>query len=92
MNEEFEKLWEQIEENFDWNRVYQVMKLLDWAWSIKGEMAIPIPETIKAHARASAWKSFEDKLQHSSGGIRTYCDSDGLGVTFELTDWFADAE
>ena len=90
MNEEFEKLWEQVEENFDWNKVYSVMKLLDWWWHTNNNVSIPSPETIANSARAIAYRSFIDGLSHSAGGFYTSYDEDGLNVKFVVEYWHAE--
>jgi hypothetical protein len=92
MNEEFEKLWEQIEANFDWKKVYKVMKLLDWVWSMNGEMGIPHIDTIKKNARGIAYTAFERGTTCTTAGFYASCDEDGLELKFILEDWFADVE
>ncbi len=32
----FDELWEDLEENFDWEKVHKVMVFLDWGWRFEG--------------------------------------------------------
>lgn len=87
---DFEKLWEQIEENFDWDSVYKTMKMLDWGWDIDGKMVIPQQDAIIQTARMLTHEAYKDKRQHATGGFYASCDENGLSLSFILTEWFAD--
>jgi hypothetical protein len=53
INEEhFDELWIDMQKQFDWQKVYNVMKLLDWHWHFNDNtMGIPSISTLQKNAR-----------------------------------------
>lgn len=58
----FEYLTEEINKYFDWNRVYKVMKALDWYWALGKDECnkdnIGIPSNGKGIAEGGDWMHF----------------------------------
>ena len=83
-----EKQIEEILENFDFEKVYRVMKMLNWGWGTKG---VPTLTQVILHAR----KRLADLIEQNE----TYSDSGGflvekhkcgtLSLRFVVEDWEA---
>lgn len=71
---------EQVMDGFDFEKVYQVMKLLDWQWENPDNLgAIPGIERLKATARRLLQEVAEDRdfSRHSTGGFYATKHEDG---------------
>lgn len=90
MKHDFEYYWEQIEENFKWNEVYQVMKLLDWTWGIGADASIPSVDMIKKEARSLCYMSFCNKKSYTTGGFSARIDDGEIVLSFVLDEWVAE--
>ena len=95
-----EKIWGEVERNFDWERVHKVMTYLDWKWR-----GVPggIPEIFRLKASAKrlfdlCWEESQEKSikrtrQMSTGGFKVSVYENGYtDVSFILGDWQADPE
>jgi hypothetical protein len=87
----FEKKWKEIEDNFDWNKVYQTMKLLGWHWQNKGIPSI-------SELKKTAYELLKDAVEYSkeqgansatvvAGGFRATCEDGYLSLEFILTSY-----
>jgi hypothetical protein len=88
----FEYLWQQIEENFQWQKVYDTMKMLDWHWHIHDEKyGIPRVDTIRKEARRLCFNAYEQgKGSTSTGGFTASFFDNILSLAFVVEDWAAD--
>lgn len=84
----FEYQWNKIEKHFRWERVYSVMKALDWHWHIHNEeYGIPRIDTMKKHARKLLYDIYQqDKGNGSCGGFRYGVEDGQLWLTFEIEE------
>lgn len=84
----FDYVWHQVCENFDFNKVFTVMKALDWSWHFKDERCgIPTPKTIMETARTMMFESYNDGFQCSSGGFTVGWDSGEMYLVFQLEEF-----
>ena len=90
MKHNFEYYWEQIEENFEWNKVYQVMKLLDWTWGLDADASIPSVDMLKSEARRLCYYAHEEQTNISTGGFYAQAYEDGISLSFVLENWGAE--
>ena len=90
MEKSMEDKIEEIIEHFDFEKVLDVMKHLDWKWSIGNENRTPnIPE-LKSRARDVLQDVVDD--QHtfwsiSTGGFCARKQKNNLELVFQLTRW-----
>ncbi len=83
----FDYQWGKIEKHFRWERVYIVMKALDWHWHIHNEeYGIPRIDTIKKHAHKLLFDIYESGGSGSCGGFRYGLDDGNLWLTFEIEE------
>lgn len=92
-----QKKIESIMEDFDFNRVHDVMYYLDWQWAQTG---VPTVDEIKKEARRLLEEAVKEKTYIATGGLRACYDNGGnpddpdpyIGLEFILTDMegFAD--
>jgi hypothetical protein len=85
----FEYLWNEIEENFKWEKVYTVMKALDWVWHFhNNEYGIPDIRTIKKHCRKNLFEIYENgNGSYSTGGFTGRYDGENLSLLFTVEGW-----
>lgn len=96
-----EKMRGNIIENFDFKRVYTVMKALDWRWAcVCDNTRVPMVDEIMESAKRLLDEVIESHLkdgenQHiSTGGFEaslTVCEEDGipdLSLKFVVEDWY----
>lgn len=90
----FEQHWEEIEENFDFERVYQVMKMLDWHWSSSEESeGIPSVARIKRRAKEICLEAFSNKFGNcSTGGFYASYGDGVLILGFHVDEWVTNQE
>lgn len=88
----FQYLWNQILENFEWDRVYQVMKLLDWGWAVKDRKGLCIPniEALQESAYSLCKDAYDEENNHASGGFYAAFQDNILSLSFIVADWAAD--
>lgn len=80
----FEYQWEKIEGYFRWDRVYLVMKTLDWHWMDEG---IPSVNKIKSEARRLLYEVWKDeKGMRGTGGFVAGYDDGELWLDFTIED------
>jgi hypothetical protein len=90
MEKSFEEVWAAIEEKFDWDKVYQAMKMADWHWHESKEFkGIPSPWTIQQTAKRllkDLWekKQYGKAMSISTGGLCAYWDGTGISLDFTL--------
>lgn len=88
----FKFLAEEIHENFDFKKVYDVMKAIDWHWYFgkdkydKDLMGIPSIDTIKNTAYDLLKQSYDEEKQISTGGFSAWWDNGELGLSFTLEE------
>lgn len=87
MEHRFEHYWEQIDENFNWDRVYQSMKLLDWTWGMGADASIPSVAMLKKKAKRLCKDAFVDRQTYSTGGFSAQVDEGMLSLSFILEEW-----
>jgi hypothetical protein len=79
----------EIENNFKWKRVYNVMKLLDWDWHFgDDQFGIPRIGTIKKHARERCLQAYITGYS-CTGGFLAEFKNNQLTLSFILEDWTA---
>lgn len=84
---EYKKINE-IMDNFDFRRVYKVMKFLDWAWHLDGKMEVPTESDIRRHARELLERLYQENLYCvECGGFRATKSNGDLSLSFILEDW-----
>ena len=101
------KMIEEIIENFDFDKCYRVMEVLNWKWVVVG---VPTVEIIKERARRrldDVVEMINDKTEKKRSGVDYFVSSGGLKATgwinrygqiealrleFILTDWDSDAD
>lgn len=79
-----------IMDNFDFHKVYKVMKYLNWAWFDykTKEYYIPDEGTIRKHARNLLKELFEKSLYSiATGGFYAEKIEDCISLKFVLTSW-----
>jgi hypothetical protein len=77
----FNKLWEEIEQGFEFEKIQKVMITLNWKWmSCNG---VPNTAQIITQARSIAHKAYKNQGRVGTGGF--FAESDGNTLTL----WFA---
>jgi hypothetical protein len=92
MKRDFELVWKEIEEYFNFENVYKVMKALDWHWYM-GEtesevemQGVPTVKYIKARAKELCKQSYLDGCCRSTGGFSCGIENDELYLAFTLEE------
>lgn len=83
----FEQKWEEIEKNFDWERVEKVMNFLDWKWyTVDG---IPNIRDLKHKAYNLLKEAYDNGGYYAVGGFTAeYITKDNfLQLSFVLDSW-----
>lgn len=83
----FEALWLEIEREFNWNRVYKTMKLLDWTWASVG--GIPDVSNLKMYARELCETAYRKQTSVGTGGFMATYGKYALTLEFTLEIWEA---
>lgn len=85
------KIVDNIIDNFDFDRVHEVMTLLGWTWwNVRG---IPSVQDLKKRAGellTEVWEKPNDQYCISTGGFHARKDSGVLILEFVITDWAED--
>lgn len=84
-----QELIDEILDQFDFQKVKEVMDALNWTWAIGTESHVPdIPE-LRKKAREMLWDSIRSKDRMISGGgfVAEKEDDDTLELRFEVTAW-----
>lgn len=84
----FETHWENIVDNFDFSKVYEVMKVLDWTWDRGGLQYIPALDAIMDSAHKMCKMAY-DNGSCNSGGFQCYYskEDDVLELSFSIENW-----
>ena len=88
--EEKDKLVEEVLNEFDFAKVYRVMRTLDWEWTIFGKhRAIPEKYGLMTMAMDMLYQvlGHEDENWIRCGGFRASWDGENLGLEFILTSY-----
>lgn len=84
----FDYLWEKIEANFNWKKVYEAMKANDWHWCIdleKNLYGIPRIDNIRNSAKELLHDAWEREVGTiSCGGFSAGYDNGNLWLSFIL--------
>lgn len=90
----FEDHWQNLLEEFDWQKVHNVMVALNWEWYSKDESyAVPSIGSIISTARKLCFNSYEmfvktnDPTTISTGGFEAKYWEDGLMLKFVVEEW-----
>ena len=92
MKRDFELVWKEIEEYFNFENVYNVMKALDWHWYINTDnngidvTAIPSVDYLKIKAKRICKDCYSDGNLHSNGGFTALIDNDELYLSFNVDE------
>ena len=86
----FDEMWEEIECNFDWDRVARAMKSLDWVWYFEEDSRVPNVGEIINSARKSCKRAYDEKRTIATGGFFVYFENDWMKLSFELDSWDID--
>jgi len=82
---EFNYMWTKIEKNFGWQRVHDVMLVLDWDYNDES----PTITQIKEKAKEVLLEAFFlGEGQISSGGFVGECTGEGLHLSFVVEEVF----
>jgi hypothetical protein len=89
----FERLWEEIEENFPWKRVYKAMKATDWHWAFdvrsNEKNGIPTVSALKAEGKRLAMEAYQREMSLGTGGLMATYSSGVLILEFTLAHYEA---
>jgi len=99
-----DKMIQEILDNFDFNKCWTVMKLINWTWGFNNET--PTISKLKESAVARLKSAVEqakkgekiDVYFSSSGGLKgsawrnRYHQIEGIKLEFVLTDWDTDGD
>ena len=96
-NSDHDAIWEVLQ-NFDFDRVHNVMTYLGWLWTSNDQPRVPDINELRNAARdrciqaIEAARKLDKEVVSSSGGLEATAeiDEDGktwLGLKFVLTDW-----
>lgn len=77
----FEEVWPTLANKINWERIYKVMKLLDWQWN---NIGIPSVQTLQKSVFKMAKKAWCQKISYASGGFICGWDEDLFFVEFTL--------
>jgi len=83
----FQEHWQEIEDHFDFEMVYQVMKVLDWTWGQNENASIPSVAKIKARAKKICKDAYDKKTVIESGGFGAHYEEDSLHLYFIPESW-----
>jgi hypothetical protein len=84
-----EDCWDELCDNFDWEKVRSVMLHLNWKWYRTGSAEVPTIKAVKETVKElfqSAWR--KRNVLHGTGGFKIIIDSYGRAtVEFVVVDW-----
>ncbi|MEL6835227.1 MAG: hypothetical protein AAFP77_19665 [Bacteroidota bacterium] len=80
-NESFDRVWRVIGNRFDWEKVYKVMKVVDWHWQ---DFGVPSVTTIQKEVYKMAKNAWEKKENWASGGFSIGWEGDTFYIDFSL--------
>lgn len=91
----FSKQITEILEEFDFEKVHQVMTFLKWEWR---DLGVPSVDTIKSEVKSQIERCIKDAIANkttmytSTGGFSVYCDPQEklIQLKFELAEWTAE--
>ena len=84
-----QELIDEILDQFDFQKVKEVMDALNWTWAIGTESHVPdIPE-LRKQAREMLWDAIRSKhrMIKTGGFVAEKEDDDTLELRFEVTSW-----
>jgi len=86
----FDELWKVVEHYFNWENVYNYMKLVDWTWVIdnkKDLYGIPNIQTIKYFVKERMQDAFINNTKYASTGGFNYGYENGeLWLSFTIEE------
>ena len=87
MEETFIELFKKLEKGIDWQKIYKVMKFLDWHWDLdnNNNYGIPRIDTIKKAVLDLSKKAFDGKTTISTGGFTAGYDVSGNDLWLKFT-------
>jgi len=85
----FEQLFLEIENRFDWGKIYLVMKTLDWEWWFVDEKyGIPSIGTIKQSAKKLLYDAYQsESSMTASGGFLCGYENGNLWLSFIIEEY-----
>lgn len=78
-----------IMDNFDFDKVHEVMSLLNWEW-VGAEKGVPTKSELRTEARRLLKMAINDKNRVSTGGFEVDYINDGDGfveLKFVISQW-----
>lgn len=83
----FDEHWQEIENNFNFYKVYDVMKLLNWTWGQGDDASIPSVRRIKARAKSLCHNAYKNEHTIGSGGFCATFEGDIMWLEFTIEEW-----
>lgn len=80
-------LIDKIMDNFDFHKVHEVMKFLNWEWGFT-KNGVPEECEIRSFARSLLKESVDKDCDIESGGFKVINNEDILKLEFIITDWY----
>ena len=88
LTEKQQEIVDDIMDNFDFDKVHNVMVELDWGWGDSdGNLSIPEIWELKKSARRLLKESMEEGLCVATGGFQVDKDGDYISLKFIVEEW-----
>lgn len=87
--ESFESIWNNLLINFDWEKVYQTVKALEWKyWDTPEDFPCASIGELVQTAHYVCKKAYESGNSVGTGGFYAYPkEGGGIRLVFEVTSW-----
>jgi hypothetical protein len=85
---DIDKIWDDIEENFDWDRLWVAMDAVGWKWALADGRDVPSIYDLKKEAKRLVYSAYEKRTFIGTGGFEAeYIDLDTVSLKFVFGDW-----
>jgi hypothetical protein len=86
---DIDKIWDDIEENFDWDRLWVAMDAVGWKWVLAEDRGVPRISELKKEAKRLVYTAYEKHTFIATGGFEAeYSEEYGtVALQFVFGQW-----
>jgi hypothetical protein len=88
-----DKIWDDIEENFDWDRLWVAMDAVGWKWALAEGGGVPRISELKREAKRLVYTAYGERTFIATGGFEAeYSEEyDTVALQFVFRQWEGEA-
>jgi hypothetical protein len=88
-----DRIWADIEENFDWDRLWVAMDAVGWRWAISEGGGVPSISELKREAKRLVYTAYGERTFIATGGFEAeYSEEYGtVSLRFVFGEWEGEA-